>query len=77
METLRRAVAWLEDALQPLARTHPQVDIHELAVAIRSATGIETLIWLTDIAGYDRAQATRTVHQTARALLSAAMSQPR
>ncbi|WP_212830417.1 TetR/AcrR family transcriptional regulator [Catellatospora sp. TT07R-123] len=77
--TLRqgRAVAWVEDALQPLARTHPQVDIHELAVAIRSATGIETLIWLTDIAGYDRAQATRTVHQTARALLSAAMSQPR
>lgn len=72
--TLRqgRAVAWVEDALRPLAQTHPQVDINELAVAIRSAIGIESLIWLTDIAGYDRTQATRTVHRTARALLAAA-----
>ncbi|MDI1463048.1 TetR/AcrR family transcriptional regulator [Catellatospora sp. KI3] len=72
--TLRqgRAVAWVEDALRPLAATHPRVDRHELAVAIRSAIGIESLIWLTDIAGYDRTQATRTVHRTARALLDAA-----
>ncbi len=72
--TLRqgRAVRWIEDALRPLADTDPGVDRLALAVAIRSAIGIESLIWLTDVAGYDREQATRTVGTTARALLAAA-----
>lgn len=46
-----RAVAWIEDALTPLHHSHPDLDRHRLAVAIRSATGIETLIWLRDVAG--------------------------
>ena len=46
-----QAVRWIEDALAPLGRTHPNIDRHELAVAIRSATGIEALTWLHDIAG--------------------------
>jgi AcrR family transcriptional regulator len=69
-----RAIGWIEDALAPLRESHAHVDVHQLAIAIRSATGIETLIWLTDIAGLPRDQAARTVRQTAHALLSAALA---
>lgn len=68
-----QAVRWIEDALAPLARSHPHVDRHELAVAIRSGTGIEALIWLRDVAGQSRTQAARTVRRTAQALLEAAL----
>ena len=68
-----QAVRWLEDALAPLGRSHPHIDRRELAVAIRSATGIEALIWLRDIAGQSPQQAARTVRQTARALLDSAL----
>jgi AcrR family transcriptional regulator len=68
-----RAIGWIEDALAPVRERHPHVDVRALAIAIRSATGIETLIWLTDIAGYSRRRAAETVRQTARALLAAAI----
>jgi AcrR family transcriptional regulator len=68
-----QAVRWIEDALAPLDRSHPHVDRHELAVAMRSATGIEALIWLRDIAGQSPEQAARTVRRTAQALLDAAL----
>ena len=70
-----QAVRWLEDALAPLGRSHPHIDRRALAVAIRSATGIEALIWLRDIAGQSPQQATRTVRHTARALLDSALRQ--
>ena len=68
-----RAIGWIAEALEPLRETHPHLDIHRLAIAIRSATGIETLIWLTDIAGYTREQAADTVKATAQALLDVAL----
>jgi hypothetical protein len=68
-----RAIGWITDALAPLGETHPDVDIHRLAVAIRSATGIEALIWLIDVAGYSRKRAADTVRTTAQALLDAAL----
>jgi AcrR family transcriptional regulator len=68
-----RAVAWIEDALAPLADSHPQIDRRQLAIAIRSATGIETLIWLRDVAGQSADEAAETVRHTARALLDAAI----
>jgi AcrR family transcriptional regulator len=67
-----RAIGWIEDALAPLRATHPGVDVPALAVAIRSATGIETLIWLIDVAGQTREEAAATVRGTAQALLAAA-----
>ena len=70
-----QAVRWLEDALAPLGRSHPHIDRRALAVAIRSATGIEALIWLRDIAGQSAQQAARTVRHTARALLDSALRQ--
>jgi AcrR family transcriptional regulator len=69
-----RAIGWFADALAPLRDSHPHVDTNRLAIALRSATGIETLIWLIDIAGYTREDAAATVTTTARALLDAAIS---
>lgn len=71
-----RAVGWIEHALEPVRRTHPDVDVPALAIAIRSATGIEALIWLVDIAGQPRQDAAETVRRTAQALLSAALTDP-
>lgn len=68
-----RAIGWIAEALAPLEGSHPHVDIKRLAIAIRSATGIETLIWLIDIAGYTREEAAATVNATAHALLNAAV----
>lgn len=66
-----RAIRWIEEALAPLADT---LDVHELAVAIRSATGIEALVWLTDIGGLDRARAAEVLAGSARAILRAALA---
>jgi len=71
-----RATGWIEHALEPLRRTHPHLDLRDLAVAIRSATGIESLIWLRDIAGQTPDAAAETVRRTAQALLDAALSAP-
>jgi AcrR family transcriptional regulator len=68
-----RAIGWIEDALAPLGDSRPDIDLRQLAVAIRSATGIESLVWLRDIAGQSRAEAAETVRRTARALLENAL----
>jgi AcrR family transcriptional regulator len=69
-----RAIGWIEHALAPLRHSHPDIDVRELAVAIRSATGIEALIWLRDVAGQTPEMAGRTVRRTAHALLDAALT---
>lgn len=71
-----RVIGWLEDALTPLSRTHPHVDLRRLAIAIRSATGIESLVWLTDVARLSRQQAVDLLHGNARALLASALAVP-
>jgi hypothetical protein len=70
-----RAIGWIKDALAPLRETHPDIDLDRLAVQIRSATGIEALIWLIDIGGQPRDEAVRTLHRSARALLRAALAE--
>ncbi|OLE25487.1 MAG: TetR family transcriptional regulator [Actinobacteria bacterium 13_1_20CM_3_71_11] len=72
-----RAIGWIEDALAPLRTTDPEVDVHRLAVAIRAATGIEALVWLTDIAGLSRAEAVELMRWSARAMLDAARGRNR
>jgi AcrR family transcriptional regulator len=71
-----RAVGWIEEALAPLHTARPEIDTHRLAVAIRSATGIESLIWLTDIAGLSRLEAADLMRQSAQALLQTALHDP-
>lgn len=69
-----RAIGWFADALAPLRDTRPDIDVTRLAVAIRSATGIEAFVWLTDVAGYSRADAVHTMCWSARAMLQAALA---
>lgn len=67
-----RAIAWIEDALAPLAVTHPRVARRRLAVAIRASCGIEAWVWMVDIAGVSRKEAATLMRESAQALLAAA-----
>jgi hypothetical protein len=69
-----RAIKWIEDALSPLRPDMSAAEVNRLAIAIRSATGIESLVWLTDIAGLSRQDATDLMRSSARALLLAALA---
>src|SRR5207249_5922274 len=68
-----RAIKWFEEALAPLQPDVPAADIHRLAIAIRSATGVEALVWLTDVAGLSRDDATDLMRWSAQAMLTAAL----
>jgi AcrR family transcriptional regulator len=70
-----RAIKWIEEALRPLRPQMSAGRLRRLAVAIRSATGIEALVWLTDVAGLSRDDATDLMRWSARALLDAAVSE--
>jgi AcrR family transcriptional regulator len=70
-----RAIGWIEDALSPLRPTFSPRELRRLAVAIRSAAGIEALVWLTDIAGLSRHQGTELMLWSAKALLRAALEE--
>lgn len=69
-----RAIGWFEDALSPLRPRLTEAEVHRLAVAVRSAVGIEALVWLTDVAGLTRDEATEQMLWSTRALLHSAMS---
>lgn len=68
-----RGITWFEDALAPLRGELSDAAIHRLAVAVRSATGIEALVWLTDVAGLTREDAVELMRWSAQALLQAAI----
>lgn len=69
-----RAIGWIEDALTPLRDKIAERDLHTLAVAIRSAAGIEALVWLTDVAGLSREEAATMMRWSAQALLRSAVA---
>jgi AcrR family transcriptional regulator len=68
-----RAVGWIAEALSPLQTSLPEADLMRLILAIRSATGIEALVWLTDVAGLSREDATALMRASAQALLRSAL----
>lgn len=68
-----RAIGWITEALAPLRDRMSEAQLRRLAVAIRSAAGIEPLVWLTDIAGLSREDAVQVMRQSARALLRFAL----
>lgn len=67
-----RAIAWIEEALSPLGVKLSRQQVRRLAIAIRAATGIEALVWLTDVARLSRAEATTLMRESAQALLRSA-----
>lgn len=69
-----RGIRWIEDALSPLRRTLPAAELRRLVLAIRAATGIEALAWLTDVAGLSREEAVEVMRWSARAQLEAVLA---
>jgi AcrR family transcriptional regulator len=69
-----RAIKWIEEALAPLRTEMSAAEIHRLTLAIRSATGIEALAWLTDVAGLSRRDARKLMRWSAQAMLQSAMA---
>ena len=70
-----RAIGWFEDALDPLRAELGDGGVHRLAIAVRSATGIESLVWLTDVAGLTREEAAETMRWSAHGLLLHALAE--
>jgi AcrR family transcriptional regulator len=68
-----RGIAWIVEALDPLYPSLSAAQVHRLALAIRSAVGIEALVWLTDVAGLDSAEAVQLMQWAAQALLHSAV----
>jgi AcrR family transcriptional regulator len=69
-----RAVGWFEDALSVLSPRLGEEEVRRLAVAVRSAVGVESLVWLVDVAGLTRDEAAVLMQGTARALLQQALT---
>ncbi len=69
-----RAVRWITEALEPLRERLTEPGLHKLVLAIRSAAGIEALVWLTDIAGLSRAEAAELMRWSAMGLLGTALA---
>ena len=67
-----RAIGWIEEALAPLRAQMSDAELRRLVLAVRSATGIEALVWLTDIAGLSRPEAVELMRWSAGALLRGA-----
>jgi AcrR family transcriptional regulator len=69
-----RAIKWLEEALAPLRPKLGEAGVRRLAIAVRSAIGIEAFAWLTDVAGLSRNDATELMRWSARAMLQTAVA---
>ena len=70
-----RAIGWIEDALAPLRGRLDDAQVRRLALAIRSACGIEPLVWLTDMGGLERDEAAALMQWTARMILRSALAE--
>jgi AcrR family transcriptional regulator len=68
-----RAIGWIEEALAPLREQMTRREIHRLALAIRATTGIESLVWLTDVAELTPDAAAELMCSSAQALLRDAL----
>jgi AcrR family transcriptional regulator len=69
-----RAIGWIAEALEPLHGTLTDAQVHQLALAIRSATGIEARVWLTDVAHLSDEDAMAVMRWSAQALLASALA---
>jgi AcrR family transcriptional regulator len=71
-----RAIGWIAEALEPLSGELEEDSLRALVLAIRSATGIEALVWLTDVAGLSTPEALTLMRWSAQALLASARAGP-
>ena len=72
-----RAIRWLEEALAPLRGEWTDDELRRVVLAIRSAASIEAFVWLVDVAGLERREATELMHWTAISLFRTALAERR
>ncbi len=70
-----RAIGWLQEALAPLGDRLSEGAMRRLVLATRAASGIEALVWLTDVAGLSREEAVEVMRWSARALFDATIQE--
>jgi len=63
-----RVIGWFEDALAPAVPRLGKAGVRRLAIPVRSAVGIESFVWLVDIAGLSRDEAAEVMLSNARAV---------
>jgi AcrR family transcriptional regulator len=71
-----RAIGWLSEALEPLRADVGDDAVQRLAVALRSVCGIETRVWLGDIAGLGGEDIRELQLWLARAVLARSLDDP-
>jgi AcrR family transcriptional regulator len=69
-----RRIIWIAEALAPLRGRLQEPEMNRVVHAIAAAVGIDSLVWLTDIAGLSRDEAAETMRWSARGLLEAALA---
>jgi len=67
-----RAIGWFIEALDPLSDQLGEDGVRRLAIAVRAVSGIETLVWLTDVARLSTDQAVDQMAWSAVALVQRA-----
>jgi AcrR family transcriptional regulator len=70
-----RRLMWFEDALSPARPALGTRRYRRLVLAVAAAVGVESFIWLTDMAGLPRRQAADLLVDIARALTRDALAQ--
>lgn len=70
-----RRIVWVGEALEPLRGRLADPELDRLVVAIAASVGVDSLVWLTDIAGLSRPDAVEVMTWSARALLRAALAE--
>ena len=64
-----RAIGWFCEALEPLTERLGEDGVRRLAVAVRAVSGVEALVWLTDVAGLTTEEAVDQMAWSAVALV--------
>ncbi|WP_109509369.1 TetR/AcrR family transcriptional regulator [Nocardioides speluncae] len=71
-----RVIPWFVEALAPMVDTVGDQGVHRLALALRAACGIETRVWLSDVAGLAPAEVSDLQRWMIDALISHAQGTP-
>ncbi len=71
-----RAIPWFLEALAPMADAIGEAGVHRLALALRAACGIETRVWLSDVAGLAAAEVSALQQWMVDALIKQAVETP-
>jgi AcrR family transcriptional regulator len=71
-----RAIGWISEGLDPLRDELGDEGVRSLAIAIRSVCGIESRVWLTDIARMDAGQVRALQLWIVQALVDKAQNNP-